>query len=149
MRKLVVAAAAVLCVFMAVPAAYAIDVEVGPGDCASTPEQECPFPEDPTAGEPNMLPDESGVYLSADADPGSGSGYAAVAVGEEDKPDSVTRLAVAFDQDGVTIYAEDYTEGDIVADAVENTDQALGCVLFSCDPETDSDSDAVKIRLDF
>lgn len=125
--------------------AFAQSAETGEGkDATDANGDPAPHPEDPTSDLDNQAADP--LFVGADDNDGNGV-RVAVAIGDENEADSVGRLGVALSADGSGgIYAEDYTEGDQVANTVEDANQATGCVFLppdegeSCSDESDDDA---------
>lgn len=149
MRKfLAVLALAALAVLVLGAVAFADPVTAATGEGKDASPSADPI--DPTSLYGNLL--TAPLFLGAEGDQGTMSGGIAVAVGDEGTDNSVGRASVSGSPDGATIYAEDYTTGDVVANAVETVNEATGCALLNddpdaCDPAADDPSDAVRVDI--
>jgi hypothetical protein len=124
--------------------------------CPDDPEKDCPDPVDPTAGLTTHTPKESPVTVQAGGDPAARHGGAAVAIGDEDRENSVGRAGVhgSEDRGNIQVYLEDYTDGNQLATLVAELNVATGCEFFPPDegeecevgPE-DERSDAALITI--
>lgn len=147
MRKfLAVLALAALAVLVLGTVAFAgVTPDTGVGKDASP----SPDPVDPTADCTNLLVDP--LTLCASGDQNSMSGGIAIAIGDEGQDNSVGRASVSGSPSGATIYAEDYTTGDQIANVVEAVDEATGCALLgdpaNCDPNADNPDDAARVDI--
>lgn len=97
-------------------------------------------PADPTQSYDDQLkPAGLPVHLYADGDPAGPKGGIGVAVGRENDPakQSVGRASISGSSKGLRIYAEDYTDGNVIAGAVNTFDNATGCSM-GCDKTHDA-----------
>ena len=127
MRKRLIFVLAGMMLAAVASGAFAAPIGVATGEGKNTPCDEpppdyCPHPVDPTD-------DDDAQALRV-----------AVAIGDEGQENSVGRVGVAAsEEDGLQVYGEDYTDGDVIAEAVEDIDRVTGCALFPPDPEEDQD----------
>ena len=108
-------------------------------------------PADPSAGQDNQLAPlaDAGapVYLGGGGDPAAPEGAVGVAVGDEGAANSVGRAAVSGSADGFSVYAEDYTDGDQIANGVDEANTATTCQLIAETPCGPDDDDAVLVTI--
>lgn len=106
------------------------------------------YPADPTQGYTNQLAAAPvPVFLGYDVNQSSESGGLAIAIGNEGAANSVGRGSISGNSSGtIKIYAEDYTDGNKIAEATNTVNTTTQCNMMPCPPGS-ADDDAVLITI--